>query len=476
MKMQKSTFFFLFLLANILFVAPVFAQTASTTTPTTTVPIVPMSLPTTTPTSTPPTEPPTATSTVPLLIQKIQAAKDLLNSVKLNYTIVTLSKIKKISKTKSKKSITGYTTDGEGIAVAVYDPSADSITIVQGTQHGKNFSFSDPTVSLQAGRFNGVNTPFVVTKPAGAIVIALKYLITPTSAGSKKSLLNQLHEATYVPYSDAFNQTDIYAYGNSYVDNVIQQAIAQLHDMRSQRSSGLSVASAVNPALIKSLIYSEHMDQTQLLNNPDTQGLVNKLNVLFAINDGDTFRYSASTANARGIAQFIPSTYRSLVNRYPQAHLIPDFNTGMEDHVNSITAAFLLIDDYISDVARGLGDAFDDSEAPYYGAAAYNGGTTRVIKAVKQFGANWDAGNRSSLGRLQSEVASGKASVKSLTSKYKKATKATDKKALKNTLYTAQIALNHARSDLAAIQAAALKTETVGYVAKIRKLFAVFNN
>jgi hypothetical protein len=415
MKMQKSSYIFLFLLANSLLVTPIFAQDVATTTTTSTLPIVPLSSPTTAPTSTPSIEPPILTSTAPLLIQKIQQAKDMLKDLKLDYTVVT-----KYKTVKKKKVISGYSTDQESIALAVYDPSADTITIIRGTQHGKKFTFNDPLVSVQASRFNGVNTPFKVTKPAGGIVVALKYLITPLNAPSKKSVLSQLREVIYTPYSEVFNTKEIYDLGAAYVESIIQQAIDQLHDMRSQRSSGLSVAAAVNPALIKSLVYSEHMDQGELVKNPDTQGLINRLNVLFAINDGDTFRYSASTANAKGIAQFIPSTYKSLVKRYPEAHLIPDFDQGMEDHENSLVAAFLLFDDYTAGVKRGLSGTFIDSEAPYYGAAAYNGGITRIVRAVKQFGDAWsNAGNKP--------------------------------------------------------KTKALKAETVGYVAKIRKLFAVFN-
>ncbi len=408
--MQKSTLFFLFIFANIALLAPVHAQESATSTPTSTEPLTSTS---TAPLITLPIS--TPTSTEPLLIQKIEQAKELLKDDKLDYTVISKYKI-----IKKKKVLAGFTTDHESIIVAVYDPATDTISKVKGEQHITKFTFNDPAVSIQALRFNGVNTPFKVSKPAGGIVVALKYLITPKLAPSKKSLLGELREVVYTPFSESFNTQEFYDYGNDYINGVIKQSIDQLHDMRSQRSSGLSVAAAVNPALIKSLIYSEHMDQGELVKNPDTQGLINRLNVLFAINDGDTFRYSASNANAKGIAQFIPSTYKSLVKKYPEAHLIPDFDAGMEDHVNSLTAAFLLFDDYTAGVKRGLGDAFIDSEAPYYGAAAYNGGITRVVRAVKQFGDKWSqAGNKP--------------------------------------------------------KAKALKAETIGYVAKIRKLFSVFD-
>ena len=132
------------------------------------------------------------------------------------------------------------------------------------------------------------------------------------------------------------------------------------------------------------------------------------MNILLALNGPDTYKYSVSNDGyaSRGIAQFVKSTYDSLVKRHPEAFLNPDYVAGMQDHVNSIKAMYLLLDDYAGDVRIKAAQGFVASRVFDYGAASYNGGTTRVAKAVNAFGDSWNEDKSGQINALSAQVTS----------------------------------------------------------------------
>ncbi len=66
--------------------------------------------------------------------------------------------------------------------------------------------------------------------------------------------------------------------------------------------------------------------------------------MVLGTNKQKAYRCSTSTAGARGLFQFIPKTYKRIVDLYPQAGLDKDFTRGMEDHENAAKATLLLFD------------------------------------------------------------------------------------------------------------------------------------
>jgi hypothetical protein len=256
---------------------------------------------------------------------------------------------------------------------------------------------------------------------------------------------------------------EVIAYGQNYLDGVIQKVANDLYGLPSHSIPGETITQAIPPAMIKSLIYAEHTDTSEVLNG-NAQNALSSLNIIFATNQGDAYKYSVSNDGyaSRGIAQFVKSTYESLVERHPEAYLNPDYIAGMSDHENSIKAMYLLLDDYAGDVRIKAPNGFAEGHVFEYGAASYNGGTTRVANAVENFGEAWNVDHSGQINALQSQVSSLKYQVK----------KTSDKKTKAN--LKSQLA--DATSQLTALQADSLRTETVNYLNKIYKVIQYFND
>jgi hypothetical protein len=366
----------------------------------------------------------TPSATADPLLTQIKQAKDLLGPIKLNYALTPHYKsvIQPRSKTK-KQVVQNYTLDAKDLALAIFDPQTGAIKITTGMQQGTSVNFPDKSVDIDVVRFNGVNTRFSVNKPAGGKVLALKYLITPTESGSKSQIEKDIYAGVYVPYSPELATPEVSAYGAKYLDSVITAAVTELQNTPSVSVPGQTVPSAIQPQLVRALLYAEHMDTGEFLANSNTQQLIDKINVLLAGNEGETWKYSVSSAGAAGISQFIPSTYASLVKRHPEANLIPDFVSGMRNHVNGVKATFLLLDDYISEVKSRSGSAFLAAHSFDYGVAAYNGGPVRVARATIAYGPLWSQDHSADLAPLQDKLTRQTAVVNTLKAQLKKTKK-----------------------------------------------------
>ena len=337
--------------------------------------------------------------------------------------------------------------------------------------------FSDPAVNVQLTNFNGVNSKFQVNQPVNGIVVALKYLISNPDSGSKAAIENGLQQVVYVPSSPALDSPEVVAYGQNYLNGVITKVTKDLYGLPSHAIPGETVTDAIPPAMIKSLIYAEHTDTSQVLSG-NAQGALDSLNIIFATNQGDAYKYSVSNDgfSSRGISQFVKSTYESLVQRHPEAFLNPDYVTAMADHETSIKAMYLLLDDYAGDVRIKAANGFSLGHVFEYGAASYNGGTTRVANAVNTFGDNWDADHSGQINTLQSQVNSFTSQVKNLKAKIKKTSDKKQKPSLQSQLADAQSQLATDSGQLTSLQSASLRNGTVNYLNKIYKVIQYFNS
>ncbi len=412
----------------------------------------------------------------PALILAIKDAKNQLGTVTLKYSLSPVYKNTKNKKTgKTTKAISSYILSSKDIALAILNPKTKEVKIVVGKQNGKNMSFPKSEVDVNLTRFNGVNSKFTVDSPQNGQVLALKYLITNPESGSKTKIEAGISEALYVPYSPDFNNPEILTYGANYLSKIIKNVADDLNNIPSQAIPGLTITQAIRPSMIKALVYAEHTDTTQVLMKNNTQGTVDQLNILLALNEGDTYKYSVSTAGARGIAQFIPSTYASLVTRHSDAGLIADFVAGMSDHENAIKAMYLLLDDYAGAVRVKASQGFASGRVFDYAAASYNGGTTRVARAINAFGDTWNEDRNGQINTLKSQVSSLTSQVKNLKKKIAKADKKT-KTSLQADLNKAQNNLSNISSQLDTVSIATLRPETINYVQKIYKVIQFFNS
>ena len=415
---------------------------------------------------------PTASSTLPPLIENIHKAKDQLQTVSLNYSI---NPVYKKSKKSGKKYISSYTLDAKDFALAILDPSSGAVEVTRAIQRGKTFEFVDPAFNIEQQGFNGVNTHFLINSPANGVVLAEKYLISGPEKGSKQSIVNSLSEAVYVPYSQALTRPDVVKYGEEYIDGVIKQAANQLANIQSQSVPGETLTEAIQPSIIKALVFAEHMDTGEFITNPDTQQLIDQLYTLYAANEGDTFVYSVSSAGARGIAQFVPSTYNALAKRHPEAGLIASAVVGLSNHVNSIKAEYLLIDDYIAAVHAKVPEGFNPAYVLDYGAASYNGGVARVAKAIKAFGTNWYNDHSSDIAGMQTQISAQNTQLASLKSQAKKSKDKTAKAYLNSQIKTLTASIADLKNQLGVMQKSSLKNETINYLSKMHRLVQIFN-
>lgn len=415
---------------------------------------------------------------IPAIIQQINNAKALLAGVNLNHALTAVYKNIKNKKTgKTTATISKYNLGDKDIALAILDPASGSVITTVGRLNGTSMVFPDPAVNVKLTYFNGVNSRFEVDQPANGTVLALKYLISPVESGSKAAIEKSLSPAIYVPYSQNLNSPEVITYGQNYLSSVINTVAKQLFGLPSSAIPGQTITQAVPPAMIKALVYAEHSETSSIMNG-NAQGALDQMNILMALNGPDTYKYSVSNDGyaSRGIAQFVKSTYDSLVKRHPEAFLNPDYVAAMQDHVTSVKAMYLLLDDYAGDVRINAPDGFLASRVFDYGAASYNAGTTRVAKAVENFGDSWNQDRSGQINALSAQVASYKSQVASLKAKIKKTADKKTKASLQSQLAGAQSNLTSATNQLATMQSASLRNGTVNYLTKIYKVIQYFND
>jgi hypothetical protein len=414
---------------------------------------------------------------LPPIIQQINNAKVLLGNINLNHALTAVYKNVKNKKTgKTTATISKYNLGDKDIALAILDPASGNVITTVGRLNGTSMVFPDPAVNVKLTYFNGVNSRFEVDQPANGTVLALKYLISPVESGTKAAIEKSLSPAIYVPYSQNLNSPEVITYGQNYLSGVINTVAKQLYGLPSSAIPGQTITEAVPPAMIKALVYAEHSDTTALLGG-NAQNALDQMNILLALNGPDTYKYSVSNDGyaSRGIAQFVKSTYESLVQRHPEAFLNPDYVAAMQNHVTSVKAMYLLLDDYAGDVRVNAPNGFLASRVFDYGAASYNAGTTRVAKAVENFGDSWNQDRSGQINALSAQMASYKSQVASLKTKIKKTADKKTKASLQSQLADAQSNLTSTTNQLSIMQSASLKNGTVNYLAKIYKVIQYFN-
>jgi len=229
------------------------------------------------------------------------------------------------------------------------------------------------------------------------VVIANKYLLPSDYIVSlPERSKTKYTEIIYVPYSESLHLPEIIAAGKQYLDNVVNQAFDQLNSAKvvSRSLPGRLVTEVVTKDFIKNIIVVEHTDPDSFLVASDEKRkeLTERVLVILGANRNFAYRYTGSPAGASGLAQFIKPTYRTIVSKYPEAHLIKDYNLGMADHVNAVKAMVLFFDNYKKEIDNKITrrDAISQiGITEEMLAAAYNAGPTKVAKSVNKYGLAW---------------------------------------------------------------------------------------
>lgn len=273
------------------------------------------------------------------------------------------------------------------VTLAALEPNQSRIHLIsipkdlflkRGTQLDLTTSYNS-AVTLRVIRANGVNTAVTVVDQNGRnfTPLVVQYPIERGGRLAEMGYYTSVHPALVSP--------DVVAAGQAYLHNMLDMSVKRL------RSKGSPVSAQI-VAIAERLCIVEHSDHTRF--NGENRGeLFNEIYSLYALNEGDTYRFSVSSAGAGGIAQMIPSTYAMIRNAHPNAGLMPDFIGGMRNHANALDAMLLYMQD-TWDLLSGNQDVQNAMERGHASvtellAAGYNSNPAKLPKYLRDGGSGW---------------------------------------------------------------------------------------
>src|SRR5216684_3108990 len=238
------------------------------------------------------------------------------------------------------------------------------------------------TVRVHVVRANGVNTAVTVANVSTGrtlVPLMVQFPIVKSGAVTEMAYYTSAHPALLSP-----GVTDA---GKAYVRRMLDAAAARL------AQDGVTVSPDIVD-IAEHLCIVEHTDHKRFKNEDHTV-LFPEILSLYALNEGNTFRYSVSTAGAGGMIQMIPRTYEGIRQQHAGVSLQPDFVNGMRDHANALEAMLLYMNDTWNKLAQSteVQGALRSGIAtkPELLAAGYNSNPTRLPLYLKNGGAEWRA-------------------------------------------------------------------------------------
>jgi len=176
-------------------------------------------------------------------------------------------------------------------------------------QDTQTVSSSGKAILVHTIRANGVNTPVILTDKDGQAQLPLMVQY-PVERNGKF-----METAYYMSTHPGLVNPEVVSAGRYYVHNVIEIARDHL------TGKGIIIQPKVAD-IAERLATVEHVDHTRFKNEP-SQVIFNDIFTLYALNEGQTYRYSVSSAGAGGMVQMIPSTYQMIRSHYPSVGLMP---------------------------------------------------------------------------------------------------------------------------------------------------------
>ena len=274
------------------------------------------------------------------------------------------------------------------VTLAALDQETSQINIISVSKDSFLIRGANLAATTQLGRSvlvhvispNGVNTAVTVTDVATGrqfLPLVVQYPIVKSGVVTETAYYTSAHPALL--------SAEVISAGNSYVTRTLETAAKHLAD------SGVSISrDIINIA--EHLVIVEHTDHRRFLNE-DRSKIYPDILSLYALNQGDTFRYSVSSAGAGGMIQMIPRTYQGIRQQHPSIDLVSDFVSGMRNHANALEAMLLYINDTWSylqkqeQVQNALRSGF--ASMPELLAAGYNSNPMRLPLYLKNGGAGW---------------------------------------------------------------------------------------
>lgn len=234
-------------------------------------------------------------------------------------------------------------------------------------------------VTVKNVRANGVNTPVLVidAENKAHLPLIVQYPVERDGA--------YYETAYYISTHPGITTPEVVNAGKIYIRNIIDTARTNL------QKKGVYISPQVTD-IAERLAVVEHVDHLRFKTEYHPT-IYNDIFALFALNEGQTYRYSISSAGAGGMAQMIPWTYNMIRSRYYQVGLMPDFVEGMRNHTNAAQAMLLYMQmtwsDLISNetVAAAVADRI--ATPAELMSAGYNSNPAKIPGYIKRGGANW---------------------------------------------------------------------------------------
>ncbi len=234
-------------------------------------------------------------------------------------------------------------------------------------------------ITVRIIRANGVNTPVMITDTQNRVQMPLlvQYPVVRNGVYIETAYYISTHAGIVTP--------EVVSAGRLYVRNTIDAARENL------KKKGINISPEVSD-MAERLSVVEHVDHLRFRTESHPV-IFNDIFALYALNEGQTYRYSVSSAGAGGMVQMIPATYRMVRSRYFNVNLMPDFVEGMRNHINASTAMLLYMqmtwDDLIA--SDTIYNAVEDGVATpaELMSAGYNSNPARLAGYIKRGGAGW---------------------------------------------------------------------------------------
>jgi hypothetical protein len=420
--------------------------------------VAPVSEPVVAPPAEPAPTPPAAKKMTAL--EAVEQGKNLLAPVLADFK-------SKEAKVKPLASKTGAT----AAALAVWNKVADTVTVYGGTRGAKYFTADGNGPVIPIVTSSGSQTAYRDRDPNTVVVGTVQANMVKTTVKRKKVYKPDF--SYYVPYNSELYSPETLVVGSDYLSSLIKDAFDDLDakGITSRAFPGQPLTAVIDPYLIKSIAVIENAD-SQIYKDNNSEDALGRFLVKLALNKEDALGTVVSSAGARGMVQFIPSTYKIMVTKRPDLALIPDFAKGMADHENAIKAEAAYLDMILADLPQSVRDTYlsNKGAAAEYIAAGYNGGSVRVKKAIMTWGDDWSVSHASDYAALTGKAASLKSRIAAIDKKLRSAS-AVAVKTLKAERAQDVKARATALANAAKIKNTWIVAETAGYVVKLRRVY-----
>ena len=276
---------------------------------------------------------------------------------------------------------------GESVRIAFNDSRQNEIDYVVISKEAFLSTKSEALAMSEGGiqlrvktiRANGVNTPIALIDDRGQthLPLLVQYPVVREGKYYETAYYHSTHPGVVTP--------EVVNAGRLYVRNVIEIARERLKD------HGITVTPKIAD-IAERLATVEHVDHLRFRTEPHNN-IYDDIFTLYALNEGQTYRYSVSSAGAGGMVQMIPSTYRMVRSWHPNIPLKADFVEGMRDHVNATQAMLLYMNRTWNDLMASptVANAFTNGIATQEQlmAAGYNSNPARLAGYINRAGENW---------------------------------------------------------------------------------------